>query len=286
MGLGSVRDFTLKEARERARAKRQLLADGIDPLEQKLADRDAQFKAERERLTFRQATDRFLSLHEDTWRNAKHRAQWRSTLAEHASKLATRPVSAIDTALINEAVADIWTKTPETARRVKQRIERVVQWVKDGMPLPGASNAVKRNHAALDWREVPQFMGELRERESVSARALEFTVLTAARTGEAIGATWDEIDIDARVWCVPPERMKMHREHRVPLSARAVEILKALPRERGNKHVFIGARREGGLSNMAMLDSCYVGCAPARPFMVFEVHSKTGVRRPPPRPTW
>jgi integrase len=135
---------------------------------------------------------------------------------------------------------------------VKQRIERVCQWVKDGKPLPSRSGGKRRSHPALPWQELPQFMTELRTRESVSARALEFTVLTAARTGEVIGATWDEIDLDAKVWTIPAERMKATREHRVPLSARAVKILQSLPRE--GDFVFIGSRKGEGLSNMAMLE--------------------------------
>ena len=254
-GLGSVKDFSLKEARERARAKRQLLADGLDPIEVKITAKDAAAKESRERLTFKQATEEFLNLHADGWRNAKHRAQWKSTLTEHAfPKLGERAVASIDAALINEAVAPIWTKTPETARRVRGRIERIVQWVKDGKPLPGAGKNGKRNHPALPWQEIPQFMSELRERQGVSARALEFTVLTAARTGEVIGATWDEIDLDSKTWTVPAERMKSGREHRVPLSARVVELLESLHREDGNLYIFIGGRSGVGISNMAMLE--------------------------------
>jgi integrase len=255
MGLGSVRDFSLREARERARAKRQLLADGVDPIEAKMSAKDAAAKEARERQTFKQAADEFLKLHAPGWRNDKHRAQWRSTLAEHAfPKLGDRAVASIDTAMVNDAVADIWTKTPETARRVRARIERVVKWVKDGKPLPGAGRNGRRSHPALPWQELPQFMAELRQRESISARALELTILTAARTGEALGATWDEIDLDEKVWNVPAERMKSHRPRRVPLSATVVEILRALPTEKDNRFVFIGGREGQPLSNMAMLE--------------------------------
>jgi integrase len=254
-GLGSAADFTLKEGRERARKARQLLADGIDPIEAKIAAKDAAAKEARERLTFRQAAKQFLDLHADGWKNDKHREQWKSTLAEHAfPKLGDRAVSSIDTALINEAVMPIWTKTPETARRVRGRIERIVQWVKDGKPLPSAGRNGKRNHPALAWQELPQFMAELRQREGISARALEFTILTAARTGEVIGATCDEIDFEAEVWTIPASRMKSGREHRVPLSDQVLEILRHLPTEANNPYLFIGARTGGGLSNMAMLE--------------------------------
>jgi integrase len=168
--------------------------------------------------------------------------------------LGSRPIAAIDGALITEALRPIWQKMPETARRTKQRIERVVQWIKDGMPLPahGASKPPVRHHPALPFAELPGFMAELRERESISARALEFTILTAARTSETIGAPWDEIDLDEAVWTIPAERMKSPRPHRVPLSREAVALLRALPRVRGNKHVFPGAK--ASLSNMAMLE--------------------------------
>ena len=156
--------------------------------------------------------------------------------------------------MINDAVAPIWTKTPETARRVRGRIERIVQWVKDGKPLPGAGKNGKRIIRRCRGRSFPQFMAELRQRQGVSARALEFTILTAARTGEVIGATWDEIDLDGKAWTIPAERMKSGREHRVPLSARVVELLAACTARRAIQYVFIGARNGGGLSNMAMLE--------------------------------
>ncbi len=157
MGLGSAKDFSLREARERARAKRQLLADGIYLIEAKISAKDAAAKNSRERQTFRQAADEFLKFHAPGWRNDKHRAQWRSTLAEHAfPKLGMAVGSELLTLLlINEAVADIWTKKPETARRVRARIQRVVQWAKDGKPLPGASKNGRRNHPALPWQELP-----------------------------------------------------------------------------------------------------------------------------------
>lgn len=256
MGLGSVNDFSLAEARERARQARQQLADGVDPIEARLAARDARRRDEADSLTFKDATAKYLSAHEATWRNAKHRQQWRNTLTAYAfPTLGTRPIGALDAALINGCVADLWAKTPETARRVRQRIGMVCQWVKDGMPLPAPGKAkTAKHHAAMPWRDMPAFMVELRQRDSISARALEFTILCAARTGETIGATWSEIDLDAKLWTVPAERMKGHREHRVPLSDRTIEILRDLPRERGSRYVFSGAKAKAPLSNMAMLE--------------------------------
>jgi integrase len=195
-------------------------------------------------------------LHEGTWRNDKHRAQWKSTLEAHAfPKLGSRPVAAIDGVLITDTLAPIWRTTPETGRRTKQRIERVLRWVREGQPLP--RQAVGKNvkhHSALAFDDLAQFMAELSERESISARALQFTILSAARTGETIGATWDEIDLDTETWVIPGERMKSSRPHRVPLSKPLVAMLRALPREKGNPFVFVGTRAKSPLSNMAMLE--------------------------------
>jgi integrase len=255
MGLGPLHTVSLAEARERARQARQILLDGDDPIEIKRLKRDAARSDTAERILFKDAAERFLDLHESTWKNGKHREQWKSTLKTYVyPTLGSRPIAAIDGALVTEALASIWTKKPETARRVKQRIERVIQWVRDGRPLPskGASKRV-RHHPALPIAELPAFMAELRGRDTISARALEFTVLTAARTSEVIGAKWSEIDLDAGVWTVPVERMKGGKEHQVPLSTRAIEILESLPRERGG-YVFPGAKAKAPLSNMAMLE--------------------------------
>ena len=254
MGLGSIDTFTLKEARERARKYRQLLADGIDPIEDRLKKRDEARADASERMLFKDAAQLFLDVHTQGWRNEKHRQQWRNTLRTYAyPTLGSRPVSAIDGAAITEALSPIWLTKQETASRTKQRIERVVQWVRDGKPLPHQSAAKRvRHHPALPFTELPAFMAELRENESISARALEFTILTAARTGETIGAKWSEIDLDAAVWTVPGERMKGGKEHEVPLSKEAVTLLENLPREKGG-YMFAGARAKKPLSNMAML---------------------------------
>jgi len=256
MGLGSLETFSLKEARARARECRQFVSQGIDPIEDRRKKRDEARAASGEAMPFKKAAQLFLEVHVNGWRNVKHQQQWANTLQTYAfPTLGTRPVAAINGALITVALAPIWTAKPETSRRVKQRIERVVQWVKDGMPLPieGASKRT-RHHPAMPYEAVPGFMVRLRANESISARALEFCILTASRTGEAIGATWAEIDLDARIWTVPADRMKSGKEHEVPLSKRAIEILKALPREKGSVYVFPGARAGKPLSNMAMLE--------------------------------
>lgn len=255
MGLGPLHTIGLKEARELARKARQQLLEGTDPIEARRVERDSRRREELENFTFKSAAQQFLNLHEGGWRNEKHRAQWHSTLEKYAyPTLGNRPVKAIDAALINGAIADPWRKTPETASRVKQRIEKIIQWVRDGRPLPVPSATKRvRHHAALALDEMPAFMTELRQRTSVSAQALEFLILTAARTSEVIGATWDEIDISTRTWTIPNTRMKGGKEHRVPLSARAIEILNSVPIEEGNPYVFIGGSKGAGLSNMALL---------------------------------
>jgi integrase len=253
MGLGSVETFSLKEARERARQCRKLLADGEDPIENRKAEHDNRRAEQAKRITFKDAATEFIKVHEPTWKNDKHRQQWRSTLETYAyGKLGDRPVSAIDDAIINDTVADIWMEKQETASRVKNRIQRIVKWIADGKPLPQQAKARRvKHHKALPYKDAPAFMGRLRGKDSISARALEFTVLCAVRTNEAILATWAEIDGD--VWTIPADRMKSSREHRVPLSDRALEVLKNIPREHGSNYVFPGARQGRPLSNMAML---------------------------------
>lgn len=256
MGLGPLHTINLPEARERARKARQQLLDGIDPIEARLAARDAQRKEETERVTFKQACEKYLALHESSWRNEKHRKQWASTLQTHAyPTLGTRPCKAIDAALINQALAPIWQTIPETAARVRHRIERVIKWVTEGMPLPKPAVSKRRkNHPALSYQELPSFMIELRQRQGVSALALQFLILTASRTGEIIGAKRGEFDFEQKLWTVPAERMKGGREHRVPLSDPATELLRKLPAEEGNVFMFVGGKRGAGLSNMAMLE--------------------------------
>ncbi len=256
MGLGSAATFNLAEARERARRAKQLLADGQDPIEARLAARDAQRKEEAERITFKEAAEKYLVVHEPGWRSLKHRQQWNNTLLTYAyPTLGARPCKAIDAALINQALQPIWTTIPETAARVRHRIERVIQWVKDGSPLPKqAVSKRQQHHPALPYRELPAFMEELRQRPGMSALALQFLILTAARTGEVIGARRDEFDFEQKLWTVPAERMKGNRVHRVPLSGPAIKLLQALPTEKGNDFMFVGATRGRGLSNMALLE--------------------------------
>jgi integrase len=271
MGLGSLDTFTMKEARERARGMRQLLVDGIDPLEKRHEAKQA-VKIEAARtITFKDAAQRYIKAHEAGWKNSKHRQQWTNTLVTYAYPLiGDLPVSAIDTGMVMKILEPIWQKKTETASRVRSRLETVLGWAtvrgyrKGDNParwkghlsalLPKKAKVAKvRHQPAMPYAELPAFMDELSGNSAMSARALEFTVLTAVRTSEAIEAKWDEIDLEARLWTVPGERMKAGREHRVPLCDRAVKLLKALPREKGSPYVFIGARARKPLSNMAML---------------------------------
>ena len=271
MGLGSVETFTLKEARARARTQRQLLADGIDPLSARQKAKDAARMEAARAITFKDAAERYIAAHRAGWKNQKHGEQWGATLSTYAYlHVGSLPVAAIDTALVMKVLEPIWTQKSETASRVRGRVERILDWARvQGMRqgenparwkghldklLPAKTKVAKvRHQPALPWRAVPTFMGELRANAAISARALEFIVMTATRTGETIGARWEEIDLDEKLWTIPGERTKSGREHRVPLSDRAVEILKVLPRASGG-FVFPGARVQQPLSNMAALE--------------------------------
>jgi len=265
MGLGSCSEFTLKEARERARQARQLLADGIDPLVRKHADKQAVKLADQRKLTFREAAQRFFDQNESKWRSAKHRDQFLSTLRAHVfDVLGDMDVALIDTPDILRAFELLWKTKAITADRTRSRVEQVIDWaIVRGHRPPGTNPARWKNHldqvlpaprkvtpiahhAAMDYRELPVFMTRLRQDDTVAARALEFLILCAARSGEAVGATWSEIDFDSRTWIVPGHRMKSGTEHRVPLSAAAIDLLRALPREDGNPNLFVG--REPGMA--------------------------------------
>lgn len=243
MGLGPYPEITLAVAREKALAARRHLVDGIDPLTVRPA-------AE---ITFGQAADEFVESKRPGWRNAKHAAQWSSTLATYVlPTIGTHDVKSIETRHVLEVLRPIWTTKPETASRVRQRIEAVLDYAaakghRDGpnparwrghlqnlLAKPSSVRAVQ-HHAALDWRELPAFMRDLAQRDGVSARALQFLILTAARSGEVRGMRWAEIDFDARVWTVPAVRMKAAKEHRVPLTDATLALLGA----RGAPHAFV-----------------------------------------------
>jgi integrase len=273
LGLGPVGLVGLKAARERARAARLQLLDGIDPIEAKRAARAEAALAAARAITFEEAARQYFDAHERKWKNKKHAAQFLSTLKAYVfPKIGQRSVAAIDTGLVLKAIEPLWLDKDnprvETANRVRGRIESVLDWatvrgyrqgdnparwkghLSEVLPARGQIAKVE-HHAALAYEQIGTFMAELAKREGTAARALEFTILCASRTGETMGARWSEIDFAGKVWTVPSGRIKGGREHKVPLSSRAVEILQALPREDDNEFVFIGPR-SGGLSNMAM----------------------------------
>jgi integrase len=277
VGLGPLHAFSLDEARERARKQRQLLADGIDPLQAKRDERERQRVEESERKaeagkrkSFAECAEAFLIKHADGWKNPKHRQQWKNTLRNYAFPVLGKLfVADIDTPHIVKVLERdaLWTTKRETARRVLNRVERVLNYAKASGYRSGDNPASWKGHlkdllpsngnavehlAALPYSELPAFMLALRERESISAHALEFTILTAARTGETIGAVWPEIDLKAKVWTIPANRMKAGKEHKVPLCERAIELLKQQARKDDDPHVFLGPKPGEGLSNMAM----------------------------------
>jgi integrase len=223
-------------------------------------------------MTFKACAEAYMAAHQAGWRNPKHRGQWTATLTTYVyPHFGDLPVQVIDVGLVMKAVEPIWTEKPETASRVRGRIEAVLDWATARGYREGENPARWRGHlqnllaprskvrrvehyAALPYSKIGGFMAELHRQEGVAARALEFAILTTARTGEVIGAHWDEIDIARRLWTVSADRMKAGREHRVPLSDRAVEIIAEMKKHRldGQEFVFTGARG-GPLSNMALL---------------------------------
>ena len=256
-GLGPYPTISLVKAREEAERCRRLVAAGVDPIEARNGERQAALAASAKAMTFEQCAKAFIASHELGWRSAKHRAWWRSTLKMYAYPImGALPVQAIDTGLVLKVLEPIWGKKPETASQVRGRIESVLSWAKargyrhgenpaqwrghlDHL-LPARSDVRRvQHHPALPFSEIPAFMEQVRAREGIHARALEFTVLTAVRIGEALGARWDEIDLGAKLWTIPAERMKKgHKEHRVPLSPRAIAILKEMAAVQQNEFVF------------------------------------------------
>lgn len=268
MGLGPVNIVSLEQARAKARTASLQLFEGIDPLAHRRAEQQARALAAGKITTFSEGTHAYYDGNEGKWKNAKHRQQFLNTMKQYAfpvmGKLA---ISEIDTALVLKVVEPIWADKTVTADRVRNRIEKVLDWAtvrgfrKGDNParwkghlsevLPPRRRIAKTKHfAALPFAELPSFMTTLKVREGVSARALEFTILTATRTSEATGAKWTEINIAEKTWTVPADRIKGGKDHRVPLSDRAVAILEALPRE--GDWVFPGVRKDKPMSNMAM----------------------------------
>ena len=272
MGLGSYPTFTLAEARKRATAQRKLLTDGINPLETKRSDLLARRLADANVITFDKAAKAFIDANSPAWRNAKHSDQWRNTLTTYASPVIGKlPVPKIETSHIMRILSPIWTTKTETATRVRGRIEKVLDWAKvqgyrtgdnpaqwrghlsEALPKP-SKVATEDHHAALPWSEIGAFMVALKAMQGAGARAMEIIILTATRTSEVLNAKWSEIDLDAKLWTIPKERMKSFKEHRVPLSDAVIALLTVIKAaSTGNGYIFPGKKKDTALSNMACL---------------------------------
>ncbi|HEV7370819.1 tyrosine-type recombinase/integrase [Arenibaculum sp.] len=270
MGLGPVHTIALAEARDRATACRKMRLEGIDPIEARKKERADERLLAASATTFDHAAERYVNAHRAGWRNAKHADQFRNTLKAYVTPVfGALPVQAVTVDLVLKALEPIWYTKTETATRVRQRIEAVLDWATSRDLRRGDNPArwkghlenllprrakVRRvqHHAALPYDELPAFMARLRAQEGVATSALEFVILTATRTSETIGATWDEIDLGKAVWTIPSTRIKAGREHRVPLSGAAMSILRRMLDLREGEHVFPGGKARKPLSNMAM----------------------------------
>ncbi|MEQ1768501.1 MAG: integrase arm-type DNA-binding domain-containing protein [Devosia sp.] len=261
MGLGGYPAVTLARARAKASDCREIAAGGGDPI----VERD-----KTPEKTFGEAADEFISSIESEWRNKKHRWQWQQTLRDRCAAIRGKLVSQVTTEDVLKVLKPMWTAQPETAARLRGRIERVLNFAKvkgwrsgenpaawrDNLRniLPKQSKLARGHYAAMPYPDLPAFMTDLRAVDGPAARALEVTILTASRSGEAIGMRWDELDLDAALWTVPASRMKAGEEHLVPLTARVVVILRKLAETAVGPHVFPSpAAKHKPLSNMAMM---------------------------------
>jgi integrase len=263
LGAAGKGGVSLKAAREKAAEGRALVKAGVDPI--------AEWnKANPEEVrSFGKAADDYLGVHQGGFRNEKHKAQWAMTLTRYCEPIRGMPVDAVDTEALLSVLKPLWTRVPETASRLRGRIEAVLDAAKargfiernEANParwrghldklLPKRAKLTRGHHAAMPYAEVPAFIAELRQRPATAARALEFCILTATRSGEALAARWDEMDFEGKVWTVPAGRTKAAREHRIPLSERAVDILREMEAERTGEFVFPGQRPGRPLSGMA-----------------------------------
>lgn len=267
MGLGGYPEVTLKAAREAARRAREKIRGGVDPIAERRSARSALAASLGRDIAFRQLAEQFILEREAGWENPKHRQQWRNTLATYAYPVIGHLQPAhIDVDHLERILKPLWADKPETAKRLRARIENVLDFAvakrlregdnpaRESGPLRhllGPQQRRVKHHRALAVGEAGAFMARLRSAEGMGARALEFAILTAARSKEVRGASWSEIDLDARLWTVPAGRMKMRREHRVPLSDAAVALLQALPRM-GDSDLVFSAPRGGQLSDMTL----------------------------------
>lgn len=272
MGLGSLVTFSLADARQRATEQRKLIADGIDPIEAKRSGLLEKRLASANTVTFDKAAEAFIEANEAGWRSDKHGGQWRNTLKTYASPvIGDLPVSAVNTALVLKILQPIWATKTETATRVRGRIEKVLDWAKvqgyrsgdnpaawkghlsEALPKP-SKVAGAGHHAALPWPEMGQFMETLRAMPGAGSLAMQLIILTATRTSEVIESKWSEFDLEAGLWVIPKERMKGFREHRVPLSKKAIAVLAQVKWDnKASAFVFPGAKLDTPISNMTCL---------------------------------
>lgn len=271
-GLGSLHALSLADAREAAARYRKMLVEGIDPIQANKEQRHAERLEKARSKTFQQCASSYVEAMKGQWKNEKHAEQWTNTLETYANSVfGDVPVQEVDTALVYKALDVIWKTKNETASRVRGRIEKVLDWARVAGLRTGENPARWRghldamlakpsqiqkvvNHPALSFNQIGAFIKDLHQHEGIAVKALEFTILTAARTGEVIGAKWDEIDLDSAIWIIPADRMKMGKEHRVPMTSRAVELLKTLQATSHGQYVFPGAKEGKSLSNMAMAE--------------------------------
>lgn len=264
MGLGGLQAVSLAQARDKATEVRASLAGGVDPIA-------ARREAERDRgvPTFSKMAELVIESMSPTWRNPKHRDQWEMTTTRYCKDIADTPVDQISTDDVLKILQPVWQRIPETAGRLRGRIEKILDAAKakgyrsgenparwrghlDHL-LPARAKLTRGHHAAMPFQEVPEFIARLREQTAIAPLALEFAILTAARTGEVLGASWEEIDLDKAIWTVPAGRMKAARVHRVPLSKRAVAILAEMRKIAEEGYVFPGQQPSKPLSSMSLI---------------------------------
>lgn len=269
MGLGPIHAVSLADAREKAAACRKQLADGIDPLEAKVRAIEAAARALAATLSFKQCAEKYIAAHEASWKNPKHKQQWHNTLKTYVNPIfGAKSVSHICTDDVLKVIEPLWPVKTETASRVRGRIEVILSWAAvrgmrpsenparwrghlDQLLPKRAKVSIVKHHSALPFRAVPALFASLENEKAIGARALEFTILTASRTNEAILARGEEIDLAQAVWCIPASRTKSGRPHRVPLVGRALELV---ARAKPEKFIFPGIREDEPMSNLTMLN--------------------------------
>jgi integrase len=271
MGLGPAHTVSLADARDKARECRGLRLEGKDPIDDRKAVRAHAKLDAAKAITFKECAESYIAAHKAGWRNSKHAAQWPATLGAYVyPHFGALSVQGVDVGLVMKALEPIWTEKPETASRVRGRVEAIIDWAtargyrRGENParwrghlenlLPRRSKVSRvEHHAALPYPEIGAFMTQLRRQEGVGPRALEFAIMASARTGEVIGARWSEINLAERLWTIPAERMKAGREHRVPLTDAMLVIVEKMGTIRAGEFVFPGGKRGRPLSSMALL---------------------------------